>query len=114
MAKHDFTKLFLPTDMVVESATKDDVSGEIVLTTSEGTVKYSINDLIDTSHTMRYNSSVTRTSRGVYFDQAETGERKPKVEKRYVMPSDGFSLVDFTDLGVIDEDKSMMPKFVIG
>ena len=114
MAKHDFTKLFLPTDMVVESATKDDVSGEIVLTTSEGTVKYSINDLIDTNHTMRYNSSVTRTSRGVYFDQAETGERKPKVEKRYVMPSDGFSLVDFTSLGVIDEDKSMMPKFVVG
>jgi hypothetical protein len=37
-----------------------------------------------------------------------------KVEKRYTIPADKFSLVDFTDLGCVDENKSMMPKFVVG
>jgi len=37
-----------------------------------------------------------------------------KVEKRYVVSPDKFSLIDFTDMGVVEEDKSKMPRFVIG
>jgi hypothetical protein len=35
-------------------------------------------------------------------------------EKRYAIPSNKFSLIDFTDMGVVEEDKSKLPRFVIG
>lgn len=105
-------KIKLPADVLITSVVIDKDGRKLIIETSDSTINIDTNSLVNTEPEMDFNS-ITRTRNGVYFNQAAQPS-KPKVEKRYVMPADGFSLVDFTNLGVVEEDKSMMPKFVIG
>ena len=100
-----FPKLYLP---AVTSAIVDEDGRKLVINKSDGTISIiDTNSLVDT----KMATTSYRSQRNGTFSRVEN---RPKVEKRYTMPADKFSLVDFTDLGCVDEDMSMMPKFVVG
>ena len=105
-------KIKLPADVLITSVVTDKDGRKLIIETSDGTISVDTNSLVNIGPEMNF-KSITRARNGAYFNQAAQ-PNKPKVEKRYVMPADGFSLVDFTNLGVVEEDKSMIPKFVIG
>lgn len=92
MARIKSAKIGLPRPRVASSRTS--IPGDLEYTYT------SINSIVPKS-LMRYR-------------QASNEPERPKVEKRYIMPSNMFSVVDFTDLGIINEDKSRVPRFVIG
>lgn len=111
------TRFYLPADTLVKSMVIDDKGRKLVVKSSDGITKIDLESLVDTNSEMgkivgKPFRSITRTDNGVYFQKLDPP--KPKVEKRYVIPADKFSLVDFTDMGIVEEDKSRMPKFVIG
>lgn len=73
----------------------------------ENTVTVNVKDLIETPN-MYWRSLVDGTTYRM------PTESKPKVEKRYVMPSELFKMIDYTDIDVIQENTKDMPKFRIG
>ena len=98
MGRVQFRKIKLPTDSFV-TITRD--GRELCFNVDGVTSSIYINDLVDNKETMRTHNQQTITE-------------SPKVEKRYIMPTDKFSLVDFTNLGIVEEDTSKLPKFIIG
>ena len=44
----------------------------------------------------------------------DTNYKKEKLEKLFILPSENFEAVDFTSMGVINEDSTMLPKFIEG
>ena len=50
---------------------------------------------------------------GTDFNYA-TSKTNERVENRFSLPKELFEAVDFTNMGVIDEDKNYMPTFVVG
>lgn len=94
----NIARLKLPVESLVTSITADEDGRKLVFRHADGTFSVDINSLVETKPEMRRHTSSSR----------------PKVEKRYFMPADKFSLVDFTDLGVVQEDTSNLPKFVVG
>ena len=91
-------RLKLPVESLVTSITTDEDGRKLVFKHADGTFSVDINSLVETKPEMRQHTSSSR----------------PKVEKRYFMPADKFSLVDFTDLGIVQEDTSRLPKFIVG
>lgn len=91
-------RLKLPVESLVTSITADEDGRKLVFRHADGTFSVDINSLVETKPEMRQHTSSSR----------------PKVEKRYFMPADKFSLVDFTDLGIVQEDTSRLPKFIVG
>ena len=101
MARVKFKSINLPATSQVTSVTLGNDGRELVISTDDGNISVVTNTLIDLEKTMKLYNQQTTSSR-------------PKVEKRYTIPADKFSLVDFTNLGIVEEDKSMMPKFIVG
>lgn len=91
-------RLKLPVESLVTSITADEDGRKLVFRHADGTFSVDINSLVETKPEMRQHTSSSR----------------PKVEKRYFMPADKFSLVDFTNLGIVQEDTSRLPKFIVG
>ena len=89
-------------DSAILSASLDESGSVLTITDSNGTFFINTNDLIEDKEKMRI--------QGAHMPIPN----KPKVEKRYIAPPNAFSMVDFTNLGVVEENTSMMPKFVIG
>ena len=99
MARMQFRK---SKDSAILSASLDESGSVLTITDSNGTFFINTNDLIEDKEKMRI--------QGAHMPIPNT----PKVEKRYIAPPNAFSMVDFTNLGVVEENTSMMPKFVIG
>ena len=99
MARIQFRK---SKDSAILSASLDESGSVLTITDSNGTFFINTNDLIEDKEKMRI--------QGAHMPIPN----KPKVEKRYIAPPNAFSMVDFTNLGVVEENTSMMPKFVIG
>ena len=102
-----FERIYLPATSPIGTVVIDDSGRKLVIKTSDG-YKTSLNIDKLVEPTDMYYHSTTRT-----YPQS-LGSTKPKVEKRYTLPADKFSLIDFTELGIVDEDKSAMPKFIVG
>jgi len=99
MARIQFRK---SKDSAILSTSLDESGSVLTITDSNGTFFINTNDLIEDKEKMRI--------QGAHMPIPN----KPKVEKRYIAPSNAFSMVDFTNLGVVEENTSMMPKFIIG
>lgn len=102
----------LPAETLITSIVSEKDGRKLTFRTSDDhIISIDTNSLIEPTMNDFY-----QTSNGEYrrVNTSHIPANRQKVEKRYTIPADKFSLVDFTDLGCVDEDKSMMPKFIVG
>ena len=107
---------------LIKNAKLDNKRNSIILNTTTGEVKIALSSLIDTNMTIWKNNSVARNMIndianmvGNDYEYATTKiAQREKVENRFSLPKELFEAVDFTNMGVVDENKDYVPTFIVG
>lgn len=110
-------------DLVVTSFINED-GNELILNTKNGSVVINLHSLIDVPMNYRSRTSVAQSMiNGIAemvsadYSNATTNKRissNEKIENRFTLPKELFEAVDFTNMGVVEEEKDHMPTFIVG
>ena len=114
----------VPTDVDLVVTSFIDEDGKLILNTKNGGVVINPHSLIDEPMNYRSRTSVAQSmingiAEMVSADYSNATTKKAmssndKIEKRFTLPKELFEAVDFTNMGVVEEEKDHMPTFIVG
>lgn len=114
------TRTKLPSGLGVVKIVTDAQGNNLLLNTDDGIV-FPLTDMVDTNimSLWKSNSTVLKVVDEINNAALEAigSPRKrniPKVEKLFSQPKELFEVVDFTSMGIIEEPKHLIPKFIEG
>lgn len=127
MGKHEsieFHPIILADDRGIMSVTMDGNGGKLALRFIDGTNSIvSSSSLVDPTN--MWNNSKSVIANIAKMVEADFGDATKKstisrntsrgnIENRFILPKELFEMVDFTDMGVVNEPKKFIPKFIKG